>query len=90
MISRESVSYPGTAGSGPQAAQRSPICGDIIHLCMICEVKIARTSFLLEEVKASPKPEELLPIRSMLSFPALGTFLVSKELHCSVLVYTSI
>ena len=29
-------------------------CGDIVHLCMICEVRITRTSFLLEEVMASP------------------------------------
>ena len=51
------------------------VCGDIIHLCLICEIKITRTSLLLEEVMAFPKPEELLPIRSIPSVPALGTFI---------------
>ena len=34
-------------------------CGDIIHICMICEVRITRTSFLREEVMAAPKLEVL-------------------------------
>ena len=51
------------------------ICGDIIHLCLICEVKITRRSLLLEKVMAFPKPEELSPIRPIPSVPALGTFI---------------
>ena len=71
VISRERVSCPGTTGSG-RSRCKPIICGDIIHLCMIFEVKIARILFLLEEVKASHKSEGILPIRSILSVLALG------------------
>ena len=50
-----------------------------MHLCNICEVKIIRTSFLLEEGMASPKQERLLPIGSILSVPAMAVFLVCVE-----------
>ena len=47
-----------------------------VRLCVICKVKITKSSFLLEEVMASAKPKELLRIRSIFSVPALGAFLV--------------
>ena len=86
MVSCEIVSCPeivelGSAWAGPQSAQSSvhvhvDICGDIIHLCFLCEVKITRTSLLCEEVMAYPKPERLLPIQSIPSVPTLVVFLV--------------
>ena len=50
-----------------------------MHLCNICEVKIIRTSFLLEEGMGSPKQEELLPIQSILLVPAMAVFLACVQ-----------
>ena len=48
----------------------------------LCEAKITKTAVLLEEVKASHKPEWHLPIRSILSFPSLGVFFMPVCLSC--------